>query len=181
MAGYAQLGQAQNVFYLFKEMVSDDNIAPDIVTFLVLLMACSHAGLMDEGQRIFDDMGVLYGIFPTSKHYTSMVDLFGRAGHFGKAVSMLEMVQSKNRFPLLLALLGACCKWANVKLGKWVFDQLVESDKKCGVAYVCMRNMYSASGMHVEANKVETLRWKNEAWDTQGHCWWNDINLDLSI
>ena len=155
MAGYAQLGQAQNVFYLFKEMVSDDNIAPDIVTFLVLLMACSHAGLVDEGQILFSGMHTFYCLSPALEHYTCMVDTFSRAGHFDKALTIIEEVPSSDRLSLWSALLGACCRTINVELARWAFEQSLQLDEMCGAAYICMENIYARACMERETPNIE--------------------------
>ena len=162
ITGYAQLEREEVVVDLFNEML-EEAVNPNNVTFTAILNACSHSGLLDKGQMYFEAMSEQYGIIPTLEHRTCMVDLFGRAGHFGRALDMLEMVQYKNQLPLLLALLGACCKWVNVKLGKCVFDRLVDLDKKCGVAYVGMRNVYSAAAMLDDAEKIEDMRMQNEA------------------
>jgi hypothetical protein len=87
-----------------------------------------------------------------------MVDLFGRAGHFDKAKAVLGEVPLGDRLPLLLALLGSCCKWINVDLGMWVFKQSIELDEKCTAAYVCMRNLYAAAGMMGEAEEIEACQ-----------------------
>jgi pentatricopeptide repeat protein len=38
---------------IFNGMV-ESSIRPDAVTFIVLLSGCSHAGLTDKGQRLFN-------------------------------------------------------------------------------------------------------------------------------
>ena len=55
MFGYAQLGQAEVVFHLFKKM-RVEGIQPDLVSFLILLTGCSHGGLLKQGEKLFDDV-----------------------------------------------------------------------------------------------------------------------------
>ena len=76
-----------------------------------------------------------------------MIDLFGRDGHFDKAKVVLEKVSSSDRLPQLLAILGVCCKWVNVKLGRWAFHISVELNERCVAAYISMENIYLGSGM----------------------------------
>ena len=59
MAGFAHLGEAKVVLGLF-EMVKAEGIAPDLVMFLILLSACNHAGLLEEGEKWFDEMSKVY-------------------------------------------------------------------------------------------------------------------------
>jgi pentatricopeptide repeat protein len=142
MGGYGHLGRAELVLDMFGEMRSE-GIMPDPVTFRVLLMACSHAGLVKEGAQLFEDMAAVYDLEPTLEHYTCMIDLFGRAGHFGNVIMLLAKVSacSPPHLPLFLATLSACHKWMNVELGRWAFQQLIELDANCSAAYVCMQNM----------------------------------------
>ncbi|CAD6266780.1 unnamed protein product [Miscanthus lutarioriparius] len=55
MFGYAQHGQAQTVTDLFNEML-DLEVPLDHVTFVALITACSHGGLVDEGSEILNTM-----------------------------------------------------------------------------------------------------------------------------
>ena len=133
-------------------------IAPNLVSFLVLLSACSHAGLLEEGEMLFNDMCDIYSLTPMLEHYACMIDLFGRAGRFEKAEALLDKVAPSGRLPLFLAILGACLKWVNVKLGRWAFEQSLELDETCSAIYVCMGNIYAAAGMHKEADEIEACR-----------------------
>ena len=42
-----------------------------------------------------------------------------------------------------------CFKEGNVDLGEWAFEQSVDIDEKCIVAYVSMENLYAAAGMQI--------------------------------
>ena len=141
LAGYAQLGQTKVIVNMVRQMRTE-GILPDLVTFLVLLVACSHSGFLAEGEILFDEMWVVYCLPPTLEHYACMIDLFGRAGNFKKTGNLLEKVSS-HQLSLFLAILGSCHKWADVNLGKWAFEQSIQLDEKCSAAYVCMENIYA--------------------------------------
>eukprot|EP00250_Pteridium_aquilinum_P025585 c31136_g1_i1 orf=2-325(-) len=79
ITGYAQLGDIKDVIRIFDGMRGESN-KPDLVTFVTVLNACSHAGLVEKGKTYFQAMSEDYGIAPTLKHHTCMVDLLGRAG-----------------------------------------------------------------------------------------------------
>ena len=178
MAGYAQLGKANVVLDLFTKM-KKQGIAPNLISFLILLSACSHAGLLEEGEMLFNDMCDIYSLTPMLEHYACMIDLFGRAGHFEKAEALLDKVAPSGRLPLFLAILGACLKWVNVKLGRWAFEQSLQLDEKCTAAYVCMEKIYAKAGMPIEANEIEYWRVKNKASKIAGCCWWTDANRNV--
>ena len=78
MAEYGQSG----VLKLYREMMKH-GILPSRVTILVLLTACSHAGLLEEGENLFDDICGVYKFNPTLEHYTCIIDLFNSARDFG--------------------------------------------------------------------------------------------------
>ena len=40
------------------------------------------------------------------------------------------------------------------------FDQALQLDRNCSVAYVLMENLYAISGMPEDAEKVESMRLK---------------------
>ena len=67
-----------------------EGIKPNAVTFIVLLNSCSDAGLVNEGQLYFDAMSSYYGISPALEHFTCMVDLFSRTGHFNEAMKVIK-------------------------------------------------------------------------------------------
>ncbi|KAI5059667.1 hypothetical protein GOP47_0025986, partial [Adiantum capillus-veneris] len=110
IGGYAQQGLAKEALDCFQWM-QQEGIFPDAITFVNVLNACSHSGLLDEGQMYFDDMTEKYGIAPNKEHYTCMVDLFGRARLFEKAMGVIMMMSSSDHLPAWFALLGACRDW----------------------------------------------------------------------
>ena len=178
IAGYAQLGHVNAALGFYNSMRAED-VVPNWVSFIILLNACSHAGLLKEGEKWFDEMRDLYCLSPVLEHYTCMIDLFGRAGHFIKLEILLKSLTSSDHLPLLLAILGACCKWVNVNLGRWAFEQSLVIDENCASAYVCMGDIYAAAGMQREAHGIKVLRVKNKAWMKIEHCSWSDANRKM--
>jgi pentatricopeptide repeat protein len=157
IAGYAQQGQAREALNCFERMLRE-GIEPDEVIFLCVLSACSHSGLLKESQMLFGDMTERYGITPTVEHHTCMVSVFGLAGHFEKALSIIMSTISSDNPEVWLALLGACRKWGNVKLGILAFDQIVQLDYNCAAAYVFMAKIFAAAGMQEDADKLDAMK-----------------------
>ncbi|KAK0606109.1 hypothetical protein LWI29_034212 [Acer saccharum] len=64
-------------------------VRPDDITYLSVLSACSHAGLVEQSRRVFKSM-VEDGISPRMEHYACMVDLLGRAGLLDEAFNYVS-------------------------------------------------------------------------------------------
>ena len=173
IAGYAQQGQGYEALDCFKRMQTEGH-TPDEVTFLCVLSACYHSGLLDEAEQLFGIMSREYGITPSIEHHTCMVMVFGAGGNFDKALSVIKAM-SLSDFPTIwVALLGACRKWGNAKLGILAFDQTVQLDDSCAAAYVLMANIFAATGMQKDAEKVESMRQKYAGWKNQFNSVWVD-------
>mgnify|MGYP000538877386 FL=1 len=166
ISGYAQLGNADIVVTLFDSMIREE-VKPSLVTFTVVLNACSHGGLLDKGPYYFDIMSNEYGFVPTLEHHTCMIDLFGRAGHFDEALTLINRMPISDYIEVWTTLLGACRKWGNVKLGRMAFEHAIRLDKKCISVYICMWNIYVAARMHGHANNIEAMRIQNGAGKNQ--------------
>jgi pentatricopeptide repeat protein len=166
ISGYSQIGHDELVTDLFNRMVGE-GVKPDLVACTIVLNACSRSGLLDRGELYFEAiMSSSYGIAPTVDHCTCIVDMFGRAGQFGKVLSVVEKLPSPDYLPFWATLLGACHKWGNVELGRMAFERVVQLDEKHCAAYVLMSNIYASAGLEGEAQAIEALRAKRaEAWD----------------
>jgi pentatricopeptide repeat protein len=88
-------------------------------------------------------MSAAHRLSPTLEHYTCMVDMFGRAGNFGKVGELLDKASHFGHLPLFFTTLAACRKWRNVALARWAFKEIVESHESCASAYLCMLNIYA--------------------------------------
>ncbi|KAF9623924.1 hypothetical protein IFM89_006651 [Coptis chinensis] len=94
IAGYARHGYENKAIRLFEEML-ESSITPDAITFIVLLSACRHAGLVELGDKYFASMKQDYGILPEIDHYSCMVDLYGRTNCLDKAVELMKEIPVK--------------------------------------------------------------------------------------
>ncbi|KAF7833549.1 pentatricopeptide repeat-containing protein [Senna tora] len=149
-------GHGDVALKLFKDMLAE-GVNPDHVTYLSLLSACSHSGLVDEGQWCFDIMQKVYGIMPSLKHYGCMVDLLGRAGYLEKAYNLVNNMPLKPDASIWGALLAACRIHGNVELGTFASDRLFEVDPENVGYYVLMSNIYANVGKWEGVVKVRKL------------------------
>ncbi|KAH7289532.1 hypothetical protein KP509_30G007900 [Ceratopteris richardii] len=155
-SGYARFGKHEQVFELYDSMIRD-GVKPSGITFIVMINLCRNLGLVDKGQRYFQEMSEIHGMLPTPEHLTCMVDLFGTAGQFSKAIEMIEQGLIYNYLPAWYTLLRACRRWGNVLLGRKAFNHLICLEKNVAAAYACMSSIYIAAGMMEEANMTKIL------------------------
>jgi pentatricopeptide repeat protein len=126
LAGYARQSDGYNALMCFEQM-QNEGICPNDVTFSCVLNACGHAGRLDDACVLFNAMNQKYKIRPNVEHQTCMMKIFGCEGRLGKAVAVTKAMPPASP-AVWLALLGACWKWGEVKLGKSAFDQVVQID-----------------------------------------------------
>ncbi|KAJ0009765.1 hypothetical protein Pint_34591 [Pistacia integerrima] len=91
ISGYAHHGHEIKAIQLFEEMLRN-GIKPDMVTFLEILSACHHCGLVELGEKYFNSMTVDYNILPEIDHYACMIDLYGRANQLEKAMGFMKRI-----------------------------------------------------------------------------------------
>jgi pentatricopeptide repeat protein len=103
-----------------------EGVQPDDITFVCLLSACSHVGLVDEGMCIFASMTTVYMVSAKLEHYTCMVNLLGCAGHLQETENMMKAMPHKPHVSVWKALLSTCRIHCNVGMGEHVANQIVE-------------------------------------------------------
>lgn len=135
-------GQCQEALKLLQLMQRYE-ITPDELTYVGILSACSHSGLIDEGQHIFTAMIEEYGICPSTQHYVCMVDLFGRAGCLDEAEVLLKSLPPTGE--LLMAFLGACRYKGDIERGEHYAKLMFHVDPTNPAPYVMLWNILSAA------------------------------------
>ncbi|XP_041009096.1 pentatricopeptide repeat-containing protein At1g71490-like [Juglans microcarpa x Juglans regia] len=155
IAGYGMQGEGHAALKVFEEM-KGSGTKPDHITMVAILSACSHSGLVVQGQRIFEKMPTVYGINPRLEHYACMVDLFGRAGLLNKAKEIITTMPYRPTPAMWATLLGACRIHGNTDIGEWAAQKLLEMRPKNSGYYVLIANMYAASGCWNNLAKVRT-------------------------
>lgn len=143
ISGLAMHGQAKDALDHFWRM-ERLGVKPTDVTYVAVLSACSHSGLVHEGRLIFDHMVRVVGLEPRIEHYGCMVDLLGRAGLLEEAEKLILEMPMKPDDVILKALLGACKKHGNIQIGKRIARLLMEMVPHDSGAYVALSNMYAS-------------------------------------
>ncbi|KAL5983108.1 hypothetical protein ACLOJK_017189 [Asimina triloba] len=153
--GLAMHGHALRSLDLFGQMLTD-NILPNAVTFLGVLSACSHAGLVNQGWMYFSCMSQVYGFKPNREHYGCMVDLLGRAGHLEEALSLIENMPMEPSPGIWGALFGACMIHNDFRLGEHVGQHLIKLQPHHSGRYALLSNLYAVSHKWEEAAQIRT-------------------------
>eukprot|EP01018_Ginkgo_biloba_P026788 Gb_37509 [translate_table: standard] len=156
IAGYGMHGFGGDALALFSQM-KQTGINPNDITFICVLSACSHAGLINEGWQYFDYMSQDYCITPSMEHYACMVDLLGRAGHLNEALDFIEKMPLEPGFSVWGALLGACRIHSNIELGKCVAERIFELEPEDPGYHVLLSNIFAAAGMWNDVATVRTM------------------------
>ncbi|KAL0915344.1 hypothetical protein M5K25_015756 [Dendrobium thyrsiflorum] len=154
--GFAMCGHGEKALQVFDEM-RRSKVKPDSITFVGVLTACSHAGLVEEGRAHFGSMLSIYNIEPTVEHFGCMVDMFGRAGDLEKAVDLVRTMPMLPDNFVLGGLLAACRIHNNVEIAETTARQLLELDPDHAGTYVLLSNIYSSIGKREEAERVRSL------------------------
>ncbi|VFQ71357.1 unnamed protein product [Cuscuta campestris] len=154
--GYGMIGQVQTAIDLFESM-RDDGVKYDSVSYIAVLSACSHGGLIEQGRRFFDEMIACNDIKPTEKHYANMVDLLGRCGLVDEAVHLVQSLPIEADSNVWGALLGACRLHGKLDLGCWAADQLLKLKPNHSGYYALLSNMYADAGRWKDADRVREL------------------------
>ena len=154
LAGYAQLGETEKVCNILNGML-EEGLRPSMVTFVSVLNACSHAGLVDEGNMYLVKLSENYGMLPSLEHHNCVVDLLGRAGQLNKAVHFIEFMPFLPNLVVWHTILSACRKWSNVQLGTHIFEHALELDDKDLSTYSYMSNIFLDAGMQEDAEIIQ--------------------------
>ncbi|WCJ32606.1 Pentatricopeptide repeat (PPR) superfamily protein [Euphorbia peplus] len=179
IAALGQHGHGLKAIELFEEMLAE-GIMPDRITFLTILSACSHAGLVKEGQNYFNSMNDVYKINPGEDHYARLIDLLCRAGKFSEAKRMMETMPSEPGAPIWEALLAGCRIHGNVELGVEAAERLFELRPQHDGTYIQLSNMYAAAGRWDDVAKSRKLM-KDRGVKKEPGCSWIEVDSMVHV
>ncbi|KAL5204770.1 hypothetical protein ABZP36_009641 [Zizania latifolia] len=166
----AMHGDGRSALILFEQMKSE-GIQPNGVTFLGLLYACCHSGLVEEGRLLFKFMVLGYRIEPKHEHYGCMVDLLGRANLLQQAVELIESMHLRPNVVVWGSLLAACRMHGDLGLGAFAAKKILELDPKHGGAQVLLSNIHAEYGNWNDAKEVRGVMKLQGTWKDTGRSW----------
>ncbi|RVW33620.1 Pentatricopeptide repeat-containing protein [Vitis vinifera] len=146
ISGYGQHGRVAEVLVFFSKMKTE-GFRPNYVTFLAVISACSHGGLVNEGWEYFMSMTRDYGIQPRGQHYAAMVDLLGRAGRLHEAFEFVQNSPCGEHSVIWGALLGACRVHGNIDMLRFAAKKYFDLEPENAGKYVVLSNAYATFGL----------------------------------
>ncbi|PKA45678.1 G-type lectin S-receptor-like serine/threonine-protein kinase [Apostasia shenzhenica] len=163
-------GDAEGAIALFRRLSSgeDPRLRPDKVSNLAVLSACAHAGRVDEGRKLFDEMTEASGVEVGVEHYGCMVDMLGRAGILEEAWLLIESMPIPSNDAVWGALLAGCRIHGDVEMGKKAVKKLVELKPHEGGYYILLSAIYVAAGRPGEAALIRRHMTRSKATKTTG-------------
>ncbi|GAA0152400.1 hypothetical protein LIER_10891 [Lithospermum erythrorhizon] len=156
IAALGQHGHGVQALQLFEEMLKQD-IEPDRITFLTILSACSHSGLVEQGRQYFDEMAEKYGITPGEDHYARLIDLLCRAGKFTEVKQVIKSLPFEPGWLVYESLLAGCRLHGNIDLGVEAAEKLFHLIPQHDGTYMLLANMFATAGRYGDVAKVRLL------------------------
>lgn len=156
VAAFAMHGLSDECLELFARMVND-GVRPNAVTFVGVLCACVHGGLVNEGEEYFKRMLNQYCISPTIQHYGCMVDLYSRAGRFEDAWNVVKSMPMKPDVMIWGTMLSGARTHEDIKTCEVSITKLLELDPTNSSAYVLLSNVYTKLERRKEARHWRDL------------------------
>lgn len=156
ICGLALNGKVNKALELFSQMITVGS-KPDDITFIGVLSACSHGGLVDEGRRFFNSMTEVYQIEPKLEHYGCFIDLLGRAGLLDEAEELIRKIPNENNeiiVPLYSALLSASRIYGNVDMGEKLASLFEKIESKDSSFHTLLANIYASANRWEDVTKV---------------------------
>jgi pentatricopeptide repeat protein len=138
-------GLGKDALEIFSEMVYE-GFKPNGITFIGVLSACNHVGMLDQARKLFEMMSSVYRVEPTIEHYGCMVDLLGRMGKIEEAEELVNEIPADEASILLESLLGACKRFGQLEQAERIANRLLELNLRDSSGYAQMSNLYASDG-----------------------------------
>ncbi|XP_077216085.1 PPR superfamily protein [Tasmannia lanceolata] len=141
---------------LFHEM-QGIGIKPDQITFLAVLSACNHAGLVDEGRKLFNYMIQEYGIAPNKEHYACLVDLLGRSGKLEEACAVIRSLPVRPSPSMWSSLVSACKVHGRLEVAEMLAQHLIDSEPENAANYTLLSMIHAETSNWAAIEEVRRV------------------------
>ncbi|KAL7218514.1 hypothetical protein ACSBR2_011721 [Camellia fascicularis] len=179
ITGFAQNGFGKETVELLKKM-QDVGQEPNEITFLGVLSACTHVGLVEEGWNYFKSMRSLYNIKPGPDHYACMVDLLGRSGLLDEAMNLIDSMPFEPHSGVWGALLGASRTHLCLDVAKLAAQHLFELEPNNATPYVVLHDIYSIGGKGKDGEQVRMTK-KSKGIKKSPGCSWMTVKDKVNL
>ncbi|AQK84909.1 pentatricopeptide repeat-containing protein At3g49170, chloroplastic [Zea mays] len=177
ISGLAKHGYAARALELFHDMIAA-GVKPNDVTYIAVLSACSHAGLVKEGKEHFRMMQKHHGLIPRMEHYACMVDLLGRSGLVEDALDFINEMPCQVDALVWKTLLGACKTHNNMDIGEIAANHVIQLEPQDPAPYVLLSNLYAEAGLWDQVARIRSLMRDKNLMKEKGLSW---MHVDNTI
>ncbi|XP_011628422.2 pentatricopeptide repeat-containing protein At5g66520-like [Amborella trichopoda] len=160
ISGLSMHGRAKEALELFREMFHSGT-RPNEATFVAVLCACTHGGLVEEGRECFRVMREVYGLEPQAQHYACMVDLLSRVGLIDEAEQLVTGMPIEPDVFIWGALLAGCKMHGRVKLGESIAERLLALEPQSHAFYVLLSNIYAKANRFDDVKRIRGMMREN--------------------
>ncbi|KNA19523.1 hypothetical protein SOVF_059620 [Spinacia oleracea] len=176
ICGYAYHGFGEESLKVFEDM-KREKIKPNHATFIAVLRACGHMGLVEKGWDHFCSMHS-YGLDPQLEHYSCMVDMTGKSGQVGKALELIEAMPFEADDVIWRTLLSVCKMFGNVEIAEKAANSIFQLDPEDSSVYILLTNIYANAGMWDEVSRMRKEMKGNKVKKEPG-CSWIEVTGDV--
>lgn len=171
---YARHGQVVEAMRIFDKM-KVNNLQPNQSTFVSVLSACSHFGLVDLGRSVFKSIRSDFGCIPSRDNYGCLVDLLSRYGQLEDAKFVITAMPFPPWPAILRSFLNGCRVHGNKVLGRWVAEELTKLIPEDNAAYILMSRMHSEDGHWEDAVIARKKTMAGEVTEKPLGCSWIEL------
>ncbi|MQL81875.1 hypothetical protein Taro_014342 [Colocasia esculenta] len=175
ISGLAVNGEGHQALEVFSDMLRSGT-CPNDVTFVSVLSACSHSGLIHEGRLWFDVMCTHYNFKPQIRHVGCMVDLLSRAGLLSDATDLIDRMGIEADAVIWRSLLSACLVHGDAKLAEAAGRQIIRLEPDDDGVYVLLWNIYASANRWDEAREMRKMM-RNRKIVKRPGCSWIELNV----
>ncbi|CAL9131320.1 unnamed protein product [Musa acuminata var. zebrina] len=172
IAAFAHHGLIIEAIEIFEQM-KYANLYPTQATFVAVIAACSHLGLVDQGRFVFESISNVYGMSPSKDNFACLVDLFARNGLLEKAKDVIESMPFEPWPSIWISLLSGCRSYGNKEMAELAAERILKLVPDNDSAYALMANVYAGDEKWKDA---ERMRIKMEMNRIQKACGYSIIS-----
>ncbi|CAA0820314.1 Pentatricopeptide repeat-containing protein [Striga hermonthica] len=176
---YAYHGLGREALITFERMKLE-GIVPNHATFVAVLRACGHVGLVDEALGYFSLMKNEYKLEPQLEHYSSMVDILGRSSRVADALKMIQEMPLEADDVIWRTLLSTCRMHGNVEVAEKATSALLELDPQDSSACVLLLNVYADAGMWGRVSEMRRVMRHGKMKKEPG-CSWVELQSEVHM
>ncbi|XP_042504167.1 pentatricopeptide repeat-containing protein At4g33170-like [Macadamia integrifolia] len=167
---FAQHGLGQETIKIFSQMIQK-GIQPNEITFISLLIGCSHAGLVEQGLDYFYSMEKIYGVEPRQEHYSCIIDLLGRSGRLKEAEDFINSMPFEPNTFGWCSFLAACRTHSDKERGEFAAAKLMRLEPENSGTHVLLSNIYATAGQWEDVRNIRKIMRDGKVKKLPGYSW----------